>query len=393
MAVTIRRPWDTADVLKIDNLMGQMVLGEHNAHIFVIHGVDADGEAVPITGTISGSFLRADGSTVWIDTCTLVAGEAVVTLPAHCYDIPGRFVLSVYATGANDNICIYCAVGNVFRSQSDTVVDPGTIMPSVADLIAEIEAVNASIPADYSALATQVSANTAAIGTANGRISANESDIEEVSQRATANTTRIGNMNNLVTPTKTDLVTAINEAYNYDPTGAYDTAISSTSENAVQNKVIKTALDAKMNTPVSGGTAGQCLMSDGAGSFVWGTPTEVSVTLGDLALKDRTTATYTPQGTVSAPTITATSTGVWVDRMNDAGSVTAGTAASCTLPTLTMSHANETLTFAWTAGSFIANTPTSVTLPDFDRVRTVPSITATATAPTFTGTQATITST
>lgn len=393
MAVTIRRPWNTADVLKIDNLMGQMVLGEQNAHIFVIHGVDADGESVPITGTISGSFLRADGSTVWIDTCTLVAGEAVVTLPAHCYDIPGRFVLSVYATGTNDNICIYCAVGNVFRSQSDTVVDPGTIMPSVADLIAEIEQVSASIPADYSALATQVSTNTAAIGTANGRISANESDIEEVSQRATANTTRIGNMNNLVTPTKTDLVSAINEAYNYDPTGAYDTAISSTSENAVQNKVIKTALDAKMNTPVSGGTAGQCLMSDGAGSFVWGTPTEVSVVLGDLATKDRVQATYTPQGTVSAPTITATSTGVWVDRMNDAGSVTAGTAASCTLPTLTMSHANETLTFAWTAGNFVANTPTSVTLPDFDRVRTVPSITATATAPTFTGTQATITST
>lgn len=393
MAVTIRRPWNTADVLKIDNLMGQMVLGEQNAHIFVIHGVDADGEPVPITGTISGSFLRADGSTVWIDTCTLVAGEAVVTLPAHCYDIPGRFVLSVYATGANDNICIYCAVGNVFRSQSDTVVDPGTIMPNVADLIAEIEQVSASIPADYSALATQVSTNTAAIGTANGRISANESDIEEVSQRATANTTRIGNMSNLVTPTKTDLVSAINEAYNYDPTGAYDTAISSTSENAVQNKVIKTALDAKMNTPVSGGTAGQCLMSDGAGSFVWGTPTEVSVVLGDLATKDRVQATYTPQGTVSAPTITATSTGVWVDRMNDAGSVTAGTAASCTLPTLTMSHANETLTFAWTAGSFVANTPTSVTLPDFDRVRTVPNITATATAPTFAGTQATITST
>ena len=393
MAMTIRRPWNTNDVLHIDNLTGQTFVGEQNTHTFVIYGVDASGESVPITGTISGSFLRADGSTVWIDTCTLVDGEAVVTLPAHCYDIPGRFVLSVYTTGTNNNICIYCAVGNVFRSQSQTIVDPGTIMPSVADLIAEIEQVSASIPADYSALATQVSANTSAIGTANGRISSNENAISDVNERATANTARIGVLNNLITPTKTDLVTAINEAYEYDPTGAYDTAISGTSENAVQNKVIKQALDGKMNTPVSGGTAGQCLMSDGAGSFVWGTPTEVSVVLGDLATKDRVQATYTPAGTVSAPTIQASSTGIWIDRMNADGSVTAGTAASCTMPALTTTVQNENLIFSWTPGSFTANVPTSVTLPDFERVRSVPNITATATAPTFTGTQATITST
>ncbi len=393
MVMTIRRPWRTDDVLKVDNLMGQIILGENSAHTFVVHGVDGSGETVPITGTITGAFLRADGTTVWIETGTLVNGEAVVTLPAHCYDIPGRFVLSIYATNGDTNICVYCAVGNVYRNTSDVIVDPGTIMPSIEDLIADIQQAVASIPPDYSALVTRVNTNATNIATLSARVDTEDGMIETLQGNVVANTNHIGILNNLVTPTKTNLVQAINEAYEYDPTEAYDTALSGTSENAVQNKVIKQALDAKMNTPVSGGTAGQCLMSDGQGSFVWGTPTEVSVTLGDLAVKDRVQATYTPAGTISAPSASATSMGIYVDRMTTEGTVTAGTAASCVMPVLTTSVANENLTFSWTAGSFTANIPTLVTMPVFDRIRSVPQINVSVSAPTFTGTEATITST
>ena len=102
------------------------------------------------------------------------------------------------------------------------------------------------------------------------------------------------------------------------------------------------------------------------------------------------TANYTPGGSVSAPTITvtpSTTTKYVASSASGGGSVTAGSAAVCTLPTLSTSVANETLTIGWTAGSFTANTPTAVTLPSFASQTIATGISsATSTQPEFTGT-------
>ena len=102
------------------------------------------------------------------------------------------------------------------------------------------------------------------------------------------------------------------------------------------------------------------------------------------------TANYTPDGSVSAPAITvtpSTTTKYVASSASGGGSVTAGSAAACTLPTLSTSVANETLTIGWTAGSFTANTPTAVTLPSFASQTIATGISsATASQPEFTGT-------
>ena len=394
MNIIVRRLWHTNGLLKIDDLTGHISLGENLAHTFIIRGVDSTGQKVDITGTITASVLRADGGTVWVNGGTIVDGEALITLSRQCYTVPGRIIVSIYATVGEVATCIYCGITDCNRNYSDTSLDPGTIMPSVADLIAHIDAVRAGIPADYSSLATQVSSQGGSINTLNSRAAQHESDISGLQSDVAV----IGDLSGLVTPTKTNLVDAINEAYEYDPTAAYDTQLSSTSENAVQNKVIKQALDGKMNQPVSGGTQGQCLMSDGAGSLIWGTPTEVSVVLGALAQKDRVQATYTPAGSVAAPAITVSPTTATVYTAGSAsggGAVTPGTAAACTLPTLTPSYdaTNKKLTLAWTAGNFTANVPTGVTLPTFTSRQLMTGASATASAPAFTGTEATIVST
>lgn len=394
MKNVIKRPWHTNELLKTDDLTGHIILGENLAHEFVIYGVDGNGQKVNISGTITASVLRADGGTVWLNGGTIVDGEAHITLTQQCYTVPGRITIAIYAASGDVFTCLYCAIADCNRSHSDTSLDPGTIMPSVADLIAHIDAVRAGIPADYSSLATQVSSQGGSINTLNSRAAQHESDISALQSDVAV----IGDLANLVTPTKTSLVEAINEAYLYDPTAAYDTQLSGTSENAVQNKVIKQALDGKMNQPVSGGEQGQCLMSDGAGSLIWGTPTEVSVILGALAQKDRVQATYTPAGSVAAPAITVTPTTATVYTAGSAsggGQVVPGSAAECTLPTLTPTYDanNKKLTLAWTAGSFTANTPTGVTLPTFTSKKLMTGATATASAPAFTGTEATIVST
>lgn len=107
------------------------------------------------------------------------------------------------------------------------------------------------------------------------------------------------------------------------------------------------------------------------------------------------TANYTPEGTVGTPTITVTPSTVSkyvASSATGGGSVTAGSAAECTLPVLTTSVVNEVLTIGWTAGTFTANTPTAVTLPSFAAQTIATGIaSATSSQPSFTGTGAELT--
>ena len=104
------------------------------------------------------------------------------------------------------------------------------------------------------------------------------------------------------------------------------------------------------------------------------------------------TANYTPGGTVGTPTITvtpSTDTKYVASSTSGGGSVTAGTAASCTLPTVSTSYddTTETLSMSFTAGSFTANTPTAVTMPTFSSETIVTGIaSASSSQPSFTGT-------
>lgn len=115
-----------------------------------------------------------------------------------------------------------------------------------------------------------------------------------------------------------------------------------------------------------------------------GTQGSVSVTgtpSGSVAISKGTgTANYTPEGSVSTPTITVTPSTTTVN------SITAvGTLPSCTFPTLATSVTDETLTLSWTDGSFDAGT-----LPTKGSNTTVATgiQSATSTQPTFTGTGA-----
>ncbi len=87
-------------------------------------------------------------------------------------------------------------------------------------------------------------------------------------------------------------------------------------------------------------------------------------------------ATYTPRGSVSAPTVTLN---VAQTSPNDNGDcLVADTATSGTLPTLSMSVTNETLTITLNQGNF----------PVYKTERCVKSVSvASVSAPTFTGTQ------
>ena len=132
-------------------LKGSAFTLENGAHQFVVTCVRG-GEPVALTGTVSGKFIRANGSTILCGG-SISDGKAVVTLNQDCYNIPGRFKLSIINTTDNDSSVIYSCVGEVQRSQEGTVTDTGTVVPTPEQLAQAISDCNTAATAATNASA------------------------------------------------------------------------------------------------------------------------------------------------------------------------------------------------------------------------------------------------
>lgn len=115
-----------------------------------------NGQPENISGSCIGLFIRADGTTVAINNGTVNGNVAYVTLPEACYAVEGVFTLAIKITGGGTTGTLRIIDGMVSRTSTDETVDPGTIMPSIEDLIAAIEAAEATIPSDYSAISVTI---------------------------------------------------------------------------------------------------------------------------------------------------------------------------------------------------------------------------------------------
>ena len=131
----------------IDGNMFSMDNAGNTAHVYVFY----NGEPQEIVGSVSADVIRSDGTTVAI-TGAMSGNRAYVIFPQSCYAVPGVVSVVIKVTEGTTVTTIAAFVANVYRSSTDTIVDPGTIIPSVQNLISAIETAVASIPADYSSL-------------------------------------------------------------------------------------------------------------------------------------------------------------------------------------------------------------------------------------------------
>ena len=148
--------WVKADLkraVRVQYLQGNVFSSDNEGNLVGVEVYD-NGQPATLSGSVSANVIRADGTTVVIASGTLSDNKASVILPQAAYAVPG--VISVIIKLEDDSTVTTLAavVSNVYRSSTDTIVDPGTIMPSIQTLITEIETAVASIPADYSSLWT-----------------------------------------------------------------------------------------------------------------------------------------------------------------------------------------------------------------------------------------------
>ena len=114
-----------------------MLCGDNNAHTWRVTVLD-DGEAAQVTGSVTGYFVRPDGNTVTVQG-SMAGNVASVVLAQACYaqegDVKAVMRLST-ADGAKVTLAaMILPVRNVL---TDSIIDPGEVIPSLDDLLAQI---------------------------------------------------------------------------------------------------------------------------------------------------------------------------------------------------------------------------------------------------------------
>lgn len=172
--ITIPRTVSLDGLIPPEALAGTLYGGEALAHKFVV-GATQDGAAVALTGTVTAHFLRkADDAEVYLQG-EIVDGAASVTLAQSCYTQPGRFELTVFVTANGTNMAVYSCSGNVRNTSAGTIIDPGTVIPSVDDIIAKFDEMDAAVDAADAATSAATSAAEAANAAAEAASTAGDS--------------------------------------------------------------------------------------------------------------------------------------------------------------------------------------------------------------------------
>lgn len=117
--------------------------GDQNGNVFGGFLIK-NGGPVDITGsTVTGYFIRSDNS------CVVIEGDAsgnefMVTLPAQCYAVEGNFSLAIKVTGSEKTETMRIIDGTVVNTATGTVIDPGSIVPDLEELMDVIERAEAA---------------------------------------------------------------------------------------------------------------------------------------------------------------------------------------------------------------------------------------------------------
>lgn len=151
LIIDLKRTVSLDCTIKPESLTGTLCGGEKEAHRFIVRATKG-GLPVTLSGTVTGECIR------WADNITLpltgeiVDGAAALTLDESCYAYDGSIRLTIYVSSGGSKTTIYTCDAEVRQTNTGTYSDPGTIMASFDQLIADIAAARADMPVDYTAL-------------------------------------------------------------------------------------------------------------------------------------------------------------------------------------------------------------------------------------------------
>lgn len=159
--------WQTSDLQRgaaVQVVNGIAFTADSAANLFGVRVLD-NGEPVELSGTVMGYAIRADGATLTI-TGSLSGNAASIVLPAAAYVVPGTLdiVLKISDSGTVNTLGAWRVY--VQRSSTDTIVDPSHVIPSIEELLEQIDACEQATDAANDATEDAMDAAAAAIAAA-----------------------------------------------------------------------------------------------------------------------------------------------------------------------------------------------------------------------------------
>ena len=142
---------DLNSAVQVQYLQGNLFSADNQGNLVGVRVFDGS-EPASLSGTVSANVILADGTTVPVAGSIQNGNECYVILPQAAYAVTGVVKIAIKITSSSVITTLAMIISTVYESSTDEVVDPGTIIPSIETLIAEIEAAVATIPADYSSL-------------------------------------------------------------------------------------------------------------------------------------------------------------------------------------------------------------------------------------------------
>ena len=127
---------------------------DDQAHTIEI-AVTRNGVPVSIDGgSVAAYFVRARDNATVLAGGSVLDGKVVVTLPGACYSQAGSFSVAVRLTLGDQTHTVFYGTGSVLLTLTETIVDPANVIPSLDDLLAQIDRMEAGTEAAQAAAQT-----------------------------------------------------------------------------------------------------------------------------------------------------------------------------------------------------------------------------------------------
>ena len=228
--IEINRTTDLDRPVAVDVLPGVGFTSEQLAHKFVI-SAKKSGSAVTLSGGVVARVLRADDAMVLVQG-TITNGKATITLSKDCYKIPGQISIAIMVSETSTvTTCVYAAVAQIRRSDSDSIVDNDRVIPSIDEILAQLSVMEAATNA----------ANTAADAANTAASNANSKATAANTAASTANTAA-SNADAKAALANTAAGTANTAASNADAKATAANTAATNANNAADNANAKATL-------------------------------------------------------------------------------------------------------------------------------------------------------
>lgn len=169
---------DLKKPVQVHALPGNVFSADNNANLIGVELFN-DGVAEPVSGGVIGYAIREDGATVIINGSS-DGNKAYIVLPKSAYVVVGQLSVVIKIGTTTVGAC----TGNVYRTTTETIVDPGHVVPSIEDLLAKIADCEAA-----TAAANQAATN------ANAKATQANAAAENANEKATLANTAAGTAN------------------------------------------------------------------------------------------------------------------------------------------------------------------------------------------------------